>query len=87
MEPLRRSVYLSQNAGYMLDSGTRWDPDDNVATSFLVGSLSRFFWRHFLEPIAGKLIGEWRNRARRRILKEYPDSLICPHCRHILRRK
>lgn len=87
MEPLRNSAYLDRNEGYMLDSGTRWDPDDHVATSFLFGSLSRFLWRHFIEPIGGKLVGEWRNRAYRRVLSQYPDSLICPHCRYILKRK
>ena len=87
MEYLRKSAYLSRNEGYILDSGAGWAPDDHVATSFLFGSLSRFLWRHFVEPISYKLFGEWRNRKRRRILEEYPESLICPHCQFILKRK
>ncbi len=87
MEPLRKSAFLARNEGYMLDSGVGWDADDHVATSFLFGSLSRFLWRHFVEPISHKLFGEWRNRARQRVLREYPDSLVCPHCHYILKRK
>jgi hypothetical protein len=86
MEPLRQSVLLARNEGYMLDSGVGWDPNDNVATSALLGSPSRFLWRHFVEPIANKLFGEWKNRRRRRILELYPASLICPHCHYILKR-
>jgi hypothetical protein len=87
MEPLRKSVFLDGNEGYLLDNGIGWDPDDNAATSFLLGSPSRFLWRHFVEPIANKLFGEWRNRKRRRVLKDYPGSLICPHCQYIMKRK
>lgn len=87
MEPLRRSSQLDLRSGYLLDTGTGWDPDDHVVTSYLFGSLTRFFWRYFLEPLGSKTIGEWRSRRLRRILRDYPRSLICTHCHYVLRRK
>ena len=72
MEHLRHSPFLDANGGYILDKGVRWDPDDHVATSFLFGSLSRFFWRHVGEPVVGQIISSLRNRYYRRILRRHP---------------
>src|SRR5438874_1501910 len=80
METLRDSSLRDRQAGYLLDYGVRWDPDDNLFTSYLIGWPLRFFWRHLFEPIGSKLIGAWWNRRYRRILRNYPDTLICPHC-------
>ncbi|HLJ53570.1 MAG TPA: hypothetical protein VKT77_00950, partial [Chthonomonadaceae bacterium] len=76
-----------RNEGYMLDSRARDDVDDHPITSALLGSPSRYLWRYFVEPIVNKLFGEMKNRARRRVLAEYPTSLVCTHCHYILKRK
>lgn len=87
MEYLRNSALLNTDEGYLLDTGTGWDPDDHVATAYLFGSVWRFLWRHFGEPLLGRAISSFRNRRYRRILQEFPCSQICTHCRYLLKRK
>ena len=87
MEYLRHSSLLDRRSGYMLDSSAGWDPDDHGFTASLVGSLIRFFWRQVIEPFGSKLIGDFWNRRYRKIARVYPESLICPHCFYILKRK
>jgi hypothetical protein len=87
MEPLRHSALLNTDGGYMLDNGVGWDPDDHVVTSTLFGSPSRFLWRHFGEPLIGRLISTIRNRRYQNTLKRFPRTLVCTHCRHLVKRK
>jgi hypothetical protein len=83
MEPLRNSAVLDRDYGYSLDSSNRWfDADDNIVTSFLFGSLYRFF-----SPLVSRLFGNRTNRRYQKILAEYPHSLICTHCEYVLKRK
>lgn len=86
MERLRNSSLLDRRSGYLLDTGG-WDRDDHIVTSYLFGSLLRFLWRQVLEPVSYKLFGDWQNRRYRKILRDYPQSLVCTHCHHVIRRK
>ena len=87
MEYLRNSRLLDSDEGYILDRGVWWDPDDHAATSFLFGDLRRYLWRHFIHPLTSRFFGNIRNRRYQKILRQYPESLICTHCGHVLKRK
>jgi hypothetical protein len=83
MEYLRESAVLNRDTGYSVSYTPRmWDPDDNIITSFLFGSLIRFF-----SPLFSRGLGNRQNRKFQRILDEYPHSLICTHCEFVIRRK
>ncbi len=91
MEPLRSSRVLDRENGYLLDDSLDstmrwWDPDNNVITSLLFGSLWRFLWR-LLEPIGLSKIGSISNRRYRKLLERYPRSLICTHCEYVIKRE
>ena len=87
MEPLRNSAVLNRDFGFSLDSASGFDPDNNPVTSLLFGSLSRFLYRNVIGPLGNHWIGERQNRRFRKILDEYPNSLICTHCEYVLKRK
>lgn len=83
MEYLRDSAVLDRDAGYSINYRVGWwDPDDNIVTSFLFGNLFRFF-----APLVSRLGGNRQNRKFQRILADYPHTLICTHCEHIIKRK
>jgi hypothetical protein len=87
MEFLSRSSFLNRDEGYLLDYGVGWDPDDHIVSSFLIGDLYRWLWRTHLQPLLGRFWGNLRSRRYRRLLRDYPHTLICPHCHHLLKRK
>jgi hypothetical protein len=87
MERLRSRLHLPRNEGYLLD-------DEQEATNFvflrlfgLIGLALRVFYRYTLQPLTSKLVGEIKERKLGRALKEYPESLICPYCNYLLKRK
>lgn len=93
LERLSESPVLDQRSGIVLDDGLdstggwRWfEPDDNLITSTLFGSWDRYIWRRLCEWVPW-LNGRWSSRRYQKILKEYPNSLICTHCRHLIKRK
>lgn len=87
MEYLRNSAVLKQDSGYILDSGVGFDADDNPITSALIGSPIRYLWRHFVEPILSKIVGNRRKRKYQEVLRLYPNTLICTHCAHIIKQR
>jgi hypothetical protein len=87
MERLRHSRVLDRQEGYLLDTSVGWSPDDHIVTASLFGSVWHFLWRHVLEPLSYKLFGDWRKRRYAHIVRAYPESLICPHCGYLLRRR
>jgi hypothetical protein len=87
MEALRDSAVLNAEEGFILDSRGYSDVDDNAITSYLFGSISRFLWRYLIEPLSYKLFGDWKSRRYRKLLAEYPRSLICTHCRYVVKRR
>jgi hypothetical protein len=87
MEYLRNSAYLNRDLGYNTDYGVGFEPDDNPFTSALLGSPSRYLWRHFVEPLLSRAVGNYRNRKCREVLRLYPNTLICTHCRHMIKRR
>jgi hypothetical protein len=87
MEYLSRSRYLDRDEGYLLDYGVGWDPDDHLVSSFLIGDLWRWLWRTALQPLLCRFFGNLSNRRYRKILRAYPHTLICPHCRYLLKAK
>ncbi len=86
MESLRRNNAQRRNDGYILDTGIGWDPDDHIVTSFLLGNVRRFLWRHFGEPLVYKFLGRWQQRRYDKIVARFPESLFCPHCGYVLKR-
>lgn len=87
MEALRNSPVLNRDYGYSLDSNQWCDPDNHALSSLLFGSITRFLYRNLVAPLANRWIGEWKNRRYRRLLEEYPRSLICTHCEYVLKQK
>jgi hypothetical protein len=87
MQYLCRSAFLNRNEGYILDRGVGFDPDDHILTSLLLGSWRRFLWRHFIEPLSYQFFGQWRCRYYRRVARRHPGTLICPHCRYLIRQQ
>lgn len=86
MNYLRRHNAIQRNEGYLLDDGK----ENNFITYLLwgwMGVLLKFLYRHTLEPLFFKTVGEQRQRRYDAIVREYPNTLICPHCSHILRKK
>lgn len=86
MERLRDSAVLDMREGYSMNYSVGWDPDENLVTSLLVGWWQRYVWKHTLGPILSKWWGEWKSRRYRKTLREYPRTLICTHCRYLLKR-
>lgn len=84
---LRSSPVLNQDYGYNLDYGVGFDADDNPFSSILIGSPKRYLWRHFVEPLLSRTLGNIRCRRYRRILELFPNTLICTHCRHLIKQR
>lgn len=86
MTYLHRYNAIERNEGYMID-----DERDGNFLLFLVGGwiglVLKALYRHTLKPLVSKSAGEQRQRRYAKIIQEYPHSLICPHCNHILRQK
>jgi hypothetical protein len=86
MTYLRQHNAVARNEGYLLDDGT-----DRPFLTYLLwgweGVLLRFLYRQVVEPLGSQLFGRQKQGRYARILRDYPSSLICPHCNHILRRK
>ncbi len=87
MERLRKRLAMPQNAGYVLDD----EREGSACLTFLlfdwIGLLLMQLYRHTLVPLTSKLIGERRERRLQKILNEYPESLICPYCSHLIKLK
>jgi hypothetical protein len=86
LEPLRDSPVLTAEEGYLLDSRAHSDADDNIITSLLFGCWERYVYRYFIAPISSRTVGNWKKRRYRKILQTHPHSLICTHCRFVVKR-
>ncbi|MCW3095534.1 MAG: hypothetical protein JWL77_1152 [Chthonomonadaceae bacterium] len=84
---LRKSAVLNRDEGYLLDYGVGFDPDDNPFSSVLIGSPSRYLWRHFVGPLLSRTVGNFRSRRYREILRIFPNTLICTHCSHLIKQR
>lgn len=83
---LNRYNAIERNEGYLLDDGR----DNNFITYLLwgwMGLLLKFLYRHTLQPLYYQTLGKRRQRRYAEIVRAFPNTLICPHCSHILRRK
>jgi len=87
MIPLRNSAVLNQDDGYLTDYGVGFDPDDHPVSSILIGDPRRYIWRHFVEPLLGRMLSKRRNRKYQRVLKIFPNTLICTHCAHLIKQR
>ena len=85
MEYLRDSALLDREFGYELDNGTGWSPNDSPLFAFLIGSPSRYLWRNVIGPLISKFIGDRANNKYQRILKAFPNALVCTHCEYIIK--
>jgi hypothetical protein len=54
---------------------------------FLFGRLCALLAHYVFVPAGSALFGNLKIAGRQRILREYPNSLICTHCGHIVKRK
>ena len=87
MQALAQYNSIRRNEGYSLDDGTG---NSNFLTYILfgwIGVIIRLFTREVLVPVMNKASGERRQSNYDAILKVSPRSQICPHCKHIIRRK
>jgi hypothetical protein len=87
MERLAAYNSIKRNEGYSIDDGSG---NSNILTYVLfgwVGVVIRLFTREVLVPIMTKLAGERKQTRYEAILNVFPKSLICPHCKHIIRQK
>jgi hypothetical protein len=87
MERLSAYNSIQRNEGYSIDDGTGDSGFLAYALFGWVGVLIRLFTREVLVPMANKARGEQKQKGYDGILKVFPKSLICTHCKHILRRR
>lgn len=87
MERLRSRLNIPRNEGYLLD-------DEREGRNFVafwlfgwIGLVLKLFYRHSLQPLTSKVVGEMKERELEHVLKEYPESLTCPYCNHLIKRK
>ena len=76
---------VRRNEGYLQDDGT----SNNLVTYVLfgwLGVLLKTVYRYTIQPLFSQAVGNARQNRYNRILKLYPNSLICPYCGHILKR-
>lgn len=85
-EPLRSVRNLNANEGYVLGGA-----GDDANTFFIwaffgwtAAALQRL-WIEVIVPVSSKSRGEARKSKYDKILKDFPNSQICPNCKHILR--
>jgi hypothetical protein len=87
MERLAAYNAIRRNEGYSLDYGSG---NSNVVTYLLfgwTGVVIRLFTREVLVPVLNKAAGERKQSGHDAVLRVFPRSLICPHCKHIVRLK
>ena len=87
MERLASYNSIRRNEGYAIDDG---QDNGNVFVYFVfgwIGVLIRFLIREALVPMLNKLRGEQKQSKYDAILKVFPNSMICPHCKHLVRTK
>lgn len=86
MERLRAYNAIDRQEGYLLDDGT-----DNYQATYIVGgwqaALLHYLYRQIIEPITYMLFGRLKKRRYERIESDFPNSLICLHCRYLWKRK
>ena len=87
MTTLEKANRIRTNEGYSLT-------DDDRSTMFLplmklglIVHLLRQLFSEVLKPLAQRSIGRKRQGRYDRILTQYPNSIICTHCKHLIRRK
>jgi hypothetical protein len=87
METLRARLHSPRNEGYLLDEGG----EGGSAIAFWlfgwIGLVLRLFYRYTLQPLTSKLAGEMKEKRLARVLRDHPNTLICPYCNHLLKRK
>ena len=81
---LRSSNLVNRNEGYMLDYG-----DDSWAMSGclygLVETAIAMFVYYVAIPVGSKLFGDRAQGRYRRVARRFPRSIVCPHCRYLVR--
>ena len=87
MQRLRDYLAIERNEGYMLEA----DGEDRTGWFYFwfgtVSALIYRFYRYVAQPLAAKRAGDLRQERLGRLQRAYPQSLICLHCKHILKRK
>jgi len=87
MERLSSRLSIRTNEGYLLDCGDNETEAIAYHSMGVVGLVMSTLYRHTLLPLVSKLSGELRTRRLERILTSHPESLICRHCSHVIKRK
>ncbi|HSV74213.1 MAG TPA: hypothetical protein VLH79_10680 [Chthonomonadales bacterium] len=82
MEPLREYLSLRREEGYVLDS---WHDADSLLRFLDVWlSFPRRLVSLLLAPLFSRMMGDRRRRRLERIQRQFPRSLVCPECEHVL---
>lgn len=88
MQRLRQYNSVKRNEGYMLDHG---EPGAiRAVLNILFGTIGILLvklYHYTLYPLHSKGVGDRRQGKYARLLEEFPASLICPECGHILKIK
>jgi hypothetical protein len=87
MERLRSRLSVSRNEGYLIDDDTGTEDAWTYLTLGWGGVALRFLYRHTLQPLTSKLFGHLKEQRHQRVLRAFPESLICSYCNHLLKRK
>ena len=87
LERLAEYNSITKNEGYSIDDGTG---QNNFLTYILfgwIGVVLKLFVRHVVGPLFAQRAGEAKQSKYASILNVFPNSKICPYCKHIVRQK
>ena len=85
MEPLRDSNLIDRDEGYLLDTTTSSDWVLGWYVFGLLDDLIARFVYYVVDPLAAKLWGSRTQKYYRRVLRRFPNALVCPNCRYLVR--
>ena len=87
LERLAEYNSIKKNEGYSIDDGTG---QNNFITYLLFGWMGvviKLFVRNVAGPLWDQRAGEKKQSKYAAILNVFPNSRICPYCKHIVRQK
>ncbi len=85
MQRLAQFNSIRRNEGYIIaDDSSNDDAIIYVRFGWFMLAI-RMLVREILVPIMTKLSGDRKQSRYDRILRAFPDSLICTHCRYVIR--
>lgn len=89
MEFLKAFNAQERDEGFLLDYSDTNIYDHPVTATLFAGErgLMEYLRYHVVTPLLSRWLGRWKQRRYARIVRDFPATLICPHCGHLIRRK